>query len=88
MHPASASPDPSSAYYDLVTLGILHGVRLAVRPDHHAVADRVLRSKLATAAQLSWKMNFDLSLPRGEFVDLTTLANLGEALVGPAAGSH
>ena len=86
MQPATASPDAFSAYYDLVTLGILHSVRREVRPDHYAVADRVLRTQVASAAQLSWKLEFDLSLPRGEFVDLTTLANLGEALVGPAAG--
>lgn len=85
MRPASASPDPFSAYYDVVTLGILHGLRRAVRPDHYAIADKVLRSRLVSAAQLSWKTEFDLSLPKGEFVDLTTLANLGEALVLPAA---
>ena len=85
MHPARASPDAFSAYYDLVTLGILHGLRRAVRPDHFAVADKVLRRHLASAAQLSWKMEFDLSVPAGAFVDLTTLANLGEALLLPAA---
>ncbi|MCL4766373.1 MAG: hypothetical protein KJZ80_09085 [Hyphomicrobiaceae bacterium] len=85
MHPASASPDPFSAYYDLVTLGILHSLRRAMRPDHYALADAVLRSRLASAAQLSWKMEFDLGIPSAEFVDLTTLANLGEALALPAA---
>jgi len=85
MHPANASPDAFSAYYDLVTLGILHGLRRALRPEHFAVADGVLRQRLASAARLSWKMEFDLSLPAGEFIDLTTLANLGEALAMPAA---
>jgi hypothetical protein len=85
MHPANASPDAFSAYYDLVTLGILHGLRRAVRPDHFSVADEVLRQRVASAAALSWKMEFDLSVPAGEFVDLTTLANLGEALVLSAA---
>lgn len=85
MHPASAAPDPFSAYYDVVTLGILHGLRRAVRPDHYAVADRVLRQRLASAAPLPWRMSFDLSLPEGEVVDLTTLANIGEALIMPPA---
>lgn len=85
LRPESASPDPFSAYYDIVTLGILHGIRRAVRPEHYAVADKVLRTRLANAAQLSWRMDFDLSLPSGELVDLTTLANIGEALAMPAA---
>ncbi len=85
MHPASKSPDPFSAYYDLVTLGILHGVRRAVRPDHFAVADNVLRQQLASAAQLSWRMDFDLSVPASAYIDLTTLANLGEALLAEPA---
>lgn len=87
MHPASASPDPFSAYYDLVTLGIVHGLRRSVRPDHYALADKVLRQRLASVPQLPWKMEFDLSVPDGELVDLTTLANLGEAMLLPAAST-
>lgn len=88
LHPASASPDPLSGYYDIVTLGILHGMRRAVRPDHYAVADRVLRTRLADAARLSWRMELDLGLPESEHVDLTTLANIGEALMMPAAAQR
>lgn len=85
LHPASRSPDPLSAYYDVVTLGILHDLRRAVHPDHYAVADAVLRTRLASVAQLPWRMGFDFSLPADGFIDLTTLANIGEALTLPAA---
>lgn len=88
LRPESASPDPFSAYYDIVTLGILHGLRRAVRPDHYAVADQVLRTRLVDPARLSWRMELDLSLPANELVDLTTLANLGEALTMPAAAQQ
>jgi len=88
LHPASRSPDPLSGYYDLVTLGILHGLRRSISPDDYAVADRVLRTHLADAAQLSWRMEMDLSMPESEFVDLTTLANIGEALLMPAADAQ
>lgn|GEM_PF-646473 len=88
LHPASRSPDPLSGYYDLVTLGILHGLRRNISPDHYAVADRVLRTHLANAAQLSWRMEMDLSMPESEFVDLTTLANIGEALLMPPAAAR
>lgn len=81
IHPASKSPDEFSAYYDLVTLGILHELRRAHRKDHFEAAEKALTKIVASASKLSWKMNFDLSVPASDYVDLTTLANLGEALL-------
>ena len=85
LHPQSQSPDPLSAYYDVVTLGILHDLRRAVNPDHYAAADAVLRNRLASTAQLPWRMGFDFSFPPDVAIDLTTLANIGEALTLPPA---
>jgi hypothetical protein len=78
---AAQAPDEFSAYYDLVTLGILHELRRAHRKDHFDVADSALAKIAASASKLSWRMNFDLSVPADDYVDLTTLANLGEALL-------
>jgi len=85
LHPKSQSPDPLSAYYDVVTLGILHNLRRAVNADHYAAADSVLRNRLASTAQLPWRMGFDFNFPTDVAIDLTTLANIGEALTLPPA---
>jgi hypothetical protein len=79
--PQTGAPDDFSAYYDLVTMGILHELRLAHWRPHFDIASGVIEKIVAKSAALPWKMNFDLSLPAVEFADTTTLANLGEAML-------
>ena len=81
MQPGTRSPDEFSAYYDLVTLGLLHELRRTYRKEHFDVANAVLAKISSSPSQLSWKMTFDLVVPPDDYVDLTTLANLGEALL-------
>jgi hypothetical protein len=81
MRPATRTPDPFSAYYDIVTMGILHELRLVHRPAHAVAASAVLGELLRDGARVSWKMDFKRKLSLGDHVDLTTIANLGEAVV-------
>ena len=73
-------PDPFSAYYDIVTLGILHDVKREVAPADFARADAVLRTRVATGAPIPWRMNMALH-PEGRQGDISTLAAIGKALL-------
>lgn len=84
---STAAPDHFSGYYDLVTLGILHDVRRAAAPQDVVVANAALAALPKQATSLSWRMNFDGTLPKSEFVDLTTLGNIGEALLSATAAA-
>ena len=79
MKPASREPDPESAYYDLVTLGILHPVRRAIAAADFRIADRQLRDRMLVAASRSWKMDFEKRAETEQFIDISTIANLAEA---------
>jgi hypothetical protein len=81
MRPDVREPDDFSAYYDLVTLGILHKLRRATEPDHFHRASGVLKKIVEGAGGFSWKMQIDLTVPASDHADLTALANLGEALL-------
>lgn len=81
MKPKEAAPDEFSAYYDLVTLGILHQVRKTLNDEHYKIADAVLKSKVKNVNTLSWKMELDLTIKEDGYIDLVTLANLGNALL-------
>ncbi|MGH1350054.1 MAG: hypothetical protein ACRBBN_04495 [Methyloligellaceae bacterium] len=81
MKPKQMAPDEFSAYYDLVTLGILHSIRNRLYPSHFRIADSVLKSKVKNISKLSWRMDFDLTTATDEYIDLVTIANLGQALL-------
>lgn len=77
----SSEPDAFSKYYDIVTLGILHELKRAIAPEDYSRAQQSLEDVMFAAALRSWKIGFDLELPTAETIDMTTVANLGEALL-------
>jgi len=85
MKPATREPDDASAYYDLVTLGILHNLRRTIAPEDFAIADRQLRGRALAASLRSWQLPFDLRPDTSPFIDLTAIANLAEAWLLPPA---
>ncbi len=85
LRPSEAAPDSFSAYYDIVTLGLLHEVRRAVAPRDFAEASQLLTSRGLAAAAKSWKANFDWSVSVGDNIDLTTVAAVAEASLLTAA---
>lgn len=79
MEVAHERPDPESAYYDLVTIGILSPLRRDLVPADDAAAWAFLEGALARDVDLSWGVAFD-GQPIGiEHVDLVTLSTLGRA---------
>jgi hypothetical protein len=79
MRPGIRAPDEASAYYDLVTLGILHKVRQVIAPADFLIADHQLRTQALAAAGRSWKLGFDLRSQTEAYIDLTTITSLAEA---------
>lgn len=80
-----AAPDPLSAYYDVVTSGLLHPVRMALVPDDARRSASVLRQIVLAAPQLTWHVNFSLRPPAGGMADISTLAASGLALLDAQA---
>lgn len=75
------SADPYSAYYDIVTLGLLDGVRRAVAPADAERARRVLSRELAGVDRLGWHMDMSFRPRRTGMADVSTLASVGEAIL-------
>lgn len=71
--------DPLSAYYDLVTLGLLYDVRLAIAPDDAATARAVLLRNVAPLHAIGWHMDMSRTVSTKGMADVSTLAALGQA---------
>lgn len=69
--------DPRSAYYDLVTIGILDPVRVGVAPSDAARAYAFATTLPASAAELKWGLGFDGARFVGDYTDLVTLSEIG-----------
>jgi hypothetical protein len=83
VRPALKAPDEFSAYYDTVTLGLLHRLRRAFSADHFSAADSVLLNRIARTPHVTWRMDMGLEIPQRGWADLSTLASLGEAALTP-----
>lgn len=77
-------PDPLSAYYDTVTLGILQPLRREVSPIDAAAALEVLTRKVAAAPKIGWRMDMAYQTEQRGMADASMLAWIGLALT--AAG--
>lgn len=82
-----AAPDPLSAYYDVVTSGLLHPVRMGLAPDDARNSAGALRKIVLAAPQLTWRVNFSLRPPAEEIADISTLSASGLALLDAQVGS-
>lgn len=78
---ADGSPDPLSAYYDTVTLGLLHPVRRFLAPADSIAAGNHIRTHIAPQPRISWSMSMDGKVDQRSTGDISTLAALGKALV-------
>lgn len=74
--------DPYSAYYDIVTLGLLDRVRADVDPDGATRARRVLNERIAGTARLGWHMDMTFRPQSTGMADASTLAAVGTAMLG------
>lgn len=79
--PSQKTADEFSAYYDLVTVGILNEVKRAVAPGDFRKSTALLQSRGLEAAGLSWRLEMDQSIRPTRFIDITTIANVGDALL-------
>jgi len=77
--------DPYSAYYDIVTLGLLDGVRGEVDAPGTMRARQVLARELAGVDRLGWHMDMAFRPRRTGMADVSTLASIGDALIGARA---
>ena len=75
------SADPYSAYYDIVTLGLLDGVRRDVDPADAARARQVLVRELAGVDRLGWHMDMSFHPRRTGMADVSTLSAIGTAIL-------
>ncbi len=78
--------DPYSAYYDIVTLGLLDGVRNAVDPAGSVRAEQVLARELAGIDRLGWHMDMSFRPRRTGMADASTLAAVGTAILNEGHG--
>ena len=75
------SADPYSAYYDIVTLGLLDGVRRDVDPADAVRARQVLVRELAGVDRLGWHMDMSFRARRTGMADVSTLSSVGQAIL-------
>lgn len=75
------SADPYSAYYDIVTLGLLDGVRRDVDPADAVRARQVLVRELAGVDRLGWHMDMSFRPRRTGMADVSTLSAIGTAIL-------
>lgn len=78
------APDPDSAYYDIVTMGILDPLRRDVAPADAAKAVGVIRDVVGRRPAIGWHMRMDLSSKDTGTGDISTLAAIGTALARSA----
>lgn len=81
MKTASWAPDEESAYYDLVTIGILQPIRLSLAPQHSELASRFLSNVISSDGLVPWGVGFEGQDIGIETFDLTTLSVLGRAVL-------
>ncbi len=87
MIPDLAAPDPESAYYDLVTIGILGPLRDEAARKDAARAAAFLDRQPVEAERLRWGVGFD-GAPMGiRDIDLTTLTALGRHEIARGRGA-
>jgi hypothetical protein len=83
MIPELQAPDPFSAYYDLVTIGLLRSLRRDIAPEHDARAWAFLQRILRPNRVPRWGVDFDGSALGVDAADVTMLATLGVAALTP-----
>lgn len=76
----NGTPDPDSAYYDIVTMGLLDAVRRDVAPDDARRAYEVMRDSVGPRQAIGWHMRFDLTAKSTGNGDVSTLAAIGTVL--------
>jgi hypothetical protein len=76
---AAARPDPASAYYDVVTIGILSALRRDLAPEHDTRAWSFLDRLIAQDRQPRWGVGFEGEPIGIDYIDLTTLSTIGAA---------
>lgn len=81
--PATWEPDPRSAYYDLVTIGILGPVRRAVAPGDGRRAADFLRLLDLGRGPVPWAIGFEGQDVGLSTMDLTTVSILGRHALEP-----
>lgn len=77
------APDPGSAYYDLVTIGILNPLRRDAAPEHNVRAHSFATDIAERDGPPPWGVSFDGQSIGIDVVDLTTLSALGTAVLKP-----
>ena len=72
--------DADSAYYDVVTIGLLHGIKQKAEPaDFKNTCNFLLSQDINT---MFWYKNYDLKIdPLNPVMDIVTLANIGSAIM-------
>lgn len=78
---ADGSPDPASAYYDTVTIGLLQPVRRQIAPNDAARADTIIRTEIASRPSIGWSLTMDRAMNQQSSGDISTLSALGKALI-------
>lgn len=76
----NGAPDPDSAYYDIVTMGLLDAVRRDIAPEDARRAYEVMRDSVGTRDAIGWHMRFDLTAKPTGNGDVSTLAAIGTVL--------
>ena len=79
MLPASRSPDHFSAYYDIVTMGILHEIKFNHRKEAFYKADKYFENM--NVKSLYWNKDFNFNLLSKDFIDIITLVNVAEGVI-------
>lgn len=85
---AGPEPDQDSAYYDIVTMGLLDAVRRDAAPQDAARTMKVLREQVATRPAIGWHVKFDMSAKTTGTGDISTLAAIGTALATDRQGAR
>jgi hypothetical protein len=75
------SADPYSAYYDIVTMGLMDDVRAEVDPAGAVRAEQVLRRNIGTSDRFGWHMDMAFRPQRTGMADASTLSAVGQALL-------